>query len=116
MQGICANIDMVRKHMIDTLKIGAGIVGIKEGIGRVESDMLGSAYAYAAGCGDLIYDISLSGVDYFHIIPDNELLAGFGIGIFANLTAGFIKSEYGSLSNFIRRKKPADEFNYSRFI
>ncbi|MCK4809272.1 MAG: hypothetical protein KAS90_06630 [Candidatus Aenigmarchaeota archaeon] len=105
-----------RKHMTDTLKIGAGIVGIKEGIGRVESDMLGSAYAYAAGCGDLIYNISLSGADYFHIMPENELLAGFTIGVVANLTAGFIKSEYGSLANFMRRKKLSDEFIYSRFI
>jgi len=117
MQGICPNIDMTDgKHMIDTLKIGAGIVGIKEGIGRVESEMFGSAYVYAAECGDLIYNISLSGADYFHIMPDNELLAGFGIGIFANLTAGFIKSEYGSLANFIRRKRLSDDFIYSRFI
>ncbi|NOQ37650.1 hypothetical protein GQ472_02060 [archaeon] len=116
MQGICANIDMARKHMIDTLKVGAGIIGIKEGIGRVESDMLESVYAYAAGCGDLIYEISQTGVDYLHIIPDNELLAGFTIGVVANLTAGFIKSEYGSLANFIRRKKLSDEFIYSRFI
>ena len=107
---------MARKHMTDTLKIGAGIVGIKEGIGRVESDMLGSAYMYATGCGDLIYEISQAGVDYFYIMPENELLAGFTIGIVANLTAGFIKSEYGSLANFLRRKKIADEFTYSRFI
>lgn len=104
------------KHMIDTLKIGAGIIGIKEGISCFEISMLESVYAYAAGCSDMIYDISQAGADYLYFMPENELLAGFGIGIVANLTAGFIKSEYGSIANFIRRKKPADEFAYSRFI
>jgi len=116
MLGVCANISMARKHMIDTLKIGAGLIGLKEGIGRVESDMLESVYAYAAGCGDLVYEVSQAGADYFSIMPYNDLLAGFGIGVFANLTAGFIKSEYGSLTNFIRRKRLSDEFTYSRFI
>lgn len=114
---MCANIDMADgKHMVDTLKIGAGLIGLKEGIGRVESDMLGNIYASVAGCGDQVYEVSQAGVDYFYIMPYNDLLAGFTIGVVANLTAGFIKSEYGSFANFIRRKKPADEFTYSRFI
>ncbi len=117
MQGMCANIGMAgRKHMIDTLKIGAGLIGLKEGISCLEISMLESVYAYAAGCSDFIYDISQSGADYFYIMPDNDLLAGFTLGIVANLTAGFIKSEYGSLTNFIRRKRIADELTYSRFI
>ncbi len=110
-------IDMAdRRHTIDTLKIGAGFMGLKEGIDKVEISMLESVYSSAAGYGDVIYDISQAGADLIYILPDNDLLAGFSLAVIANLTAGFIKSEYGGLSNFIRRKKITDEHSYSRFL
>ncbi|MCK5062776.1 MAG: hypothetical protein KAR23_02505 [Candidatus Aenigmarchaeota archaeon] len=98
--------------ILDTIKIGAGFIGIKEGI---ETFALEDIYTSALGCPDMAYSFARTGAELMCSMPEYEILAGFTIGVFANLTAGFIKSEYGSLSNFIRRKRLADEYAYSRF-
>ena len=104
------------KYLIDTLMIGAGFIGLKEGY---DAGFLENVYLSLIDKSDVLYasifDISISGSEYLHTLPNNELIAGFAIGILSNLTAGFIKNEYGSLSNFLLRKKDTKTSIYSRF-
>ena len=107
------------KHIFDTLKIGAGIIGAKEGVeylnDGVFDTMFENIYSSVVSGGDILCELSYSGMDYLNIIPDNELMVGFGIGVVSNLAASFIKSEYGSITNFIRRNRLKDESIYGRF-
>lgn len=107
------------KHIFDTLKIGAGIIGAKEGVEYLDDGVFDTIseniYSSVVYGGEILSEFSHSGIDYLNIIPDNELMVGFGIGVVSNLAAGFIKSEYGSITNLIRRKKIKEESIYSRF-
>ncbi|MBW6462394.1 MAG: hypothetical protein K0B07_05090 [DPANN group archaeon] len=108
------------KHIFDTLKIGAGIIGAKEGIEYVNGGggfdtMFENIYMSVVDGGEILYGFSNSSIDYLSTISNNELMMGFGIGVISNIAAGFIKSEYGSITNLIKRKRLKEEPIYSRF-
>ncbi|NOQ56297.1 MAG: hypothetical protein GQ477_05855 [Nanohaloarchaea archaeon] len=106
-------------HIFDTLKIGTGLIGVKETSEYLDADVFGSVfedvYSVIVESGDMLSDLSYPGIDYLGIFPDKELMVGFGIGIISNLAAGFIKSEYGSITNLMRCKRLKEESIYSRF-
>ena len=107
------------KHIFDTLKIGASIIGAKEGVEYLDDGvfdtMFENIYTSVVSCGKILSELSHPGMDYLNIIPDNELIVGFGIGVVSNLAAGFIKSEYGSITNLVRSKRLKEESIYNKF-
>lgn len=99
---------MCAKHILDTLKIGTGLIGLWYGIEYFSPEEM---YEMVLDCPDTVYGVASECSDIIWDLPNSEIVVGFGIGVVANLTASFIKTEYGGFCNFIRRKRVKKE-NY----